>query len=192
MKKIILLSLLVISVVFGKSVEEIQNEWQQRIIEKIKKQGEIFWQNEEANRLAQHCQGGNGDKGACKRIIDLQDKACQNGLAGACSALAVSYLQGNEQFDIKVDENKAKSYADRVCALDATFCVNVALHFGKKDTLLVALGYAERACEMGKAVGCGLAFEWYRDGGKDIAKNPKMARYYKNKLCDMGAKDFCK
>ena len=71
MKKIIVLSLLVISVVCGKSVEEIQNDWRQKYSDKTQKQKEIFWQNEEANRLDPHCQGGNGDKGACKRIVDL-------------------------------------------------------------------------------------------------------------------------
>lgn len=191
MKKIILLGLLVISVVFGKSVEEIKNDWQQRLSEKQQKQREIFWQNEEANRLSQHCQGGNGDKGACKRIIDLQDKTCQNGLAVICYALAEVYLRGNEQFDIKIDENKAKSYADRVCTLDATFCARMSVLMYKNNNRKLALKYAEKACEMGESSGCLMAAVSYREGDEGIAKNPQKAKYYSDKLCKAGLKEAC-
>lgn len=190
MKKIILLSLLVISVVCGKSVEEIQNEWQQKMGKKIQKQAEIFWQNEEAKRLASHCQGGNGDKGACKRIIDLQDKACQNGLAGACGALVKNYLLGNEQMGIKIDENKAKSYVDRLCALDATFCASMSEIYNLKNRK-VALKYAEKACEMGEAYGCIVAAGIYHNGDEGIAKNPQKVKYYSDKLCKAGLKEAC-
>ena len=190
MKKIILLSLLIISVVCGKSVEEIQSEWRQNMVAKAQEQSKIFWQNEEANRLSQHCQGGNGDKGACKRIIDLQDKSCQNGLAVICAALANSYLLGNEQMGVKIDENKAKSYADRVCALDATFCTDMCRLFMNKNRKL-ALQYAEKACEMGESYGCIVAAGIYHNGDEGIAKNPQKVKYYGDKLCKAGHKEAC-
>ena len=190
MKKIIVLSLFVISVVCGKSVEEIQNDWQQRHSEKIQKQKEIFLQNEEANRLAQHCQGGNGDKGACKRIIDLQDKSCKNGLAWSCSLLAQTYLRGDEQMGIKIDENKAKSYADRVCALDATFCASMSGLFMYKNRKL-ALKYAEKACEMGEIADCVVAAELWAVGFGGIGRNPQKVKYYNDKLCKAGLKEAC-
>lgn len=191
MKKIILLSLLVISVVFGKSVEEIQSEWQYKMGEKSQKQGEIFWQNEEANRLSQHCQGGNGDKGACKRLIELQDKSCQNGLAWSCSTFAQSYLQGDEQVGVKIDENKAKSYADRVCALDATFCAGMSGLFMYKNRKL-ALKYAEKACEMGEIADCVVAAELWAVGFGGIGRNPQKVKYYSDKLCRAGLKEACR
>lgn len=190
MKKIILLSLLVISVVCGKSVEEIQGDWRQRYSDKIQKQKEIFWQNEEAKRLAPHCQGGNGDKGACRRIIDLQDKSCQNGLAGACGALVENYLLGNEQMGVKIDENKAKSYADRVCALDATFCASMSGLFMYKNRKL-ALKYAEKACEMGEMADCVFATELWAVGFGGIGRNPQKVKYYSDKLCRAGLKEAC-
>lgn len=79
MKNIILLSLLIISVVCGKSIEEFQSEWQQKFIAKNQEQSKKFYQNEEARRVAPHC--NNDDKGACKRLIYLNDKNCKNGLA---------------------------------------------------------------------------------------------------------------
>lgn len=187
MKKIILLSLLIISVVCGKSAEEIGSEWQQRYNEKVQKQIEIFWQNEEAKRLDSHCQSGNGDKGACKRIIDLQDKSCQNGLAGACVSLVGNYLRGNEQMGVKADENKAKYYADRVCALDATLCFGMSRMFSLK----LALKYVEKACEMGEPIGCGVAASTYHSGAEGIAKNPQKVKYYSDKLCKAGHKEAC-
>lgn len=190
MKKIILLSLLVISVVCGKSVEEIQSDWRQRFSEKNQKQGEIFWQNEEAKRLVSHCQGGNGDKGACKRIIDLNDKSCQNGLAWSCVSLAQSYLMGVEQADIKVNENKAKSYADRVCVLDATFCASMSGLFMYKNRKL-ALKYAEKACEMGEMADCIVATELWAVGFGGIGRNPQKVKYYGDKLCRAGLKEAC-
>lgn len=191
MKKIILLSLLVISVVFGKSVEEIQSEWQYKMGEKSQKQGEIFWQNEEANRLSQHCQDVNGDKGACKRIIDLQDKSCQDGLAWSCVSLAQSYLMGVEQMGIKVNENKAKSYADRVCVLDATFCAGMSGLFMYKNRKL-ALKYAEKACKMGEMADCVVATELWAVGFGGIGRNPQKVKYYSDKLCRAGLKEACR
>lgn len=190
MKKIILLSLLFISVVCGKSVEEIQSEWQQRHSEKMQEQGEIFWQNEDAKRLAPHCQGQNGDKGACKRIINLFGKSCQNGLAWSCSALAQSYLQGNEQYGINIDENKAKTYANRVCNLDATFCASMSGLFMYKNRKL-ALKYAEKACEMGEMADCVVVAELWAVGFGGIGKNPQKVKHYSDKLCKAGLKEAC-
>ena len=191
MKKIILLSLLVISAVCGKSAEEIQSDWQQRHNEKVQKQSKIFWQNEEAKRLSQHCQGGNGDKGACKRIIDLQDKSCQDGLAMSCALLAENYLLGNEQMGIKIDENKAKSYADKVCALDATFCASMSGLFMYKNRKL-ALKYAEKACKMGEIADCVVAAELWAVGFGGIGRNPQKVKYYSDKLCRAGLKEACR
>lgn len=195
MKKIILLSLLVISVVCGKSLfEEIRSEFEQKKDAKAKEQKMIFFQNEEAMRLNSHCQGGNGDKGACRRITDLQDKSCQNGLAMACGALAMSYLQGNEQFGIKIDENMAKYYADKVCALDGTFCYTLSASFSKKNKKL-SIQYAEKACEMGESIAC-LHMVLYHNGTEGIsenpqAKNPQKVKYYQSKLCKAGYKEAC-
>ena len=190
MKKIIVLSLLVISVVCGKSVEEIQSEWLQKAGDKTQKQKEIFWQSEEANRLYPHCQGGNGDKGACKRIIDLHDKSCKNGLAWSCIILANDYLQGNEQMGIKVNTKKAVAYANKVCKLDATFCASMSGLFMYKNRKL-ALKYAEKACKMGEMADCVIATEWWAVGFGGIGRNPQKVKYYSDKLCKAGLKEAC-
>lgn len=187
MKKIIYLSLLLISIVCGKSVEEIQSEWQQRHSEEMQEQNKIFWQNEEANLLAPHCQGG--DKGACKRIIDLQNKSCQNGLVVFCASLAHSYLQGNEQLDADIE--KAKDYANKVCKLDATFCAGMSGLFIYKNRKL-ALKYAEKACEMGEMADCVFAAELWAVGFGGIGRNPQKVKYYSDKLCKAGLKEACR
>lgn len=187
MKKIIYLSLIFISIVFGKSVEEIQAEWQQRFNKEAQEQGKIFFQDEEANRLAPHC--GNGDKGACKRIIDLQNKFCQNGLALPCADLAKFYLQGNEI--IEIDIQKAKDYANKVCKLDATFCAAMSGLFMYKNRKL-ALKYAEKACEMGEIADCVVAAELWAVGFGGIGKNPRKVKYYSDKLCKAGLNEACR
>lgn len=174
--------MLVISVVCGKSLNEIHNEFQQRHSDKFQKQREIFLQNEEVKRVFPHCQ--SGDNTACKKFVDLTNKSCQNGLAVACLSLAQAYLQGNEQMGIKIDENKAKSYADRVCALDATFCASMSGLFMNKNRKL-ALKYAEKACEMGESMGCLVAAGAYHNGDEGKVK------YYGDKLCRAGLKEAC-
>ena len=190
MKKIVFLTALLLSVVFGKSIEQIQSELRERYNEISKKQSETFWQSADAQRLAPHCQ--NGDKGACRKIIDLQDKYCQNGFASVCGALTESYLQGNEHLGIKftIDENKAKSYADKVCNLDAVLCASMSGLIWDKNPKL-ALKYAEKACEMGESMGCFGAWLIYNKGEGGIGKNPQKIKYYSDKLCKAGVKEAC-
>lgn len=147
----------------------------------------IMSQNDKLLKAEQQCK----NKKSCKEYVEIQSAYCHSGLAFPCGVLAESYLIGNKNWDIKIDKEQAQYYANKTCTLDATFCMKMAFLFKDKDVSL-ALGYAERAYEMGEAIGCGLAFEWYSGASKDIAKNPKMARYYKNKICDMGYKDYCK
>lgn len=154
---------------------------------KMREQMAIISQNDKLLKAEQQCK----NKKSCKEYVEIQSAYCHSGLAYACAVLAESYLIGNKNWDIKIDKEQAQYYANKTCNLDATFCVNMAYSFKDKDMPL-ALGYTERACEMGETLGCKFAFQWYRDGGKGIAKNPKVAKYYKNKLCDMGAKDLCK
>ena len=174
----------------GKSVEQLQSEWREKYGEINKKQSETFWQNVDAQRLAPHCQ--NGDKDACRKIVDLQDKYCQNGFASACGALAQTYLQGNEHLGIKftIDENKAKAYANKVCNLDAVVCVSMSGTFINKNKKL-SLQYAEKACEMGETKGCFNAGWLYDKDEGGIGKNPQKLKYYDNKLCKAGLKEAC-
>lgn len=176
---------------FDNSVTKIKSDWQQRIEKKKREQIAKMSQNDKAVKAKEQCLK-NKNKESCKKFVEFVNAYCYSGgVAFACDALAESYLNGNKDFGIKIDKKQAQYYADTTCNLDATFCVSVAYLFSKKDKPL-ALGYAERACEMGEAIGCGFAFEMYSGISKDIAKNPKKARYYNNKLCDMGAKDHCK
>ena len=191
MKKMILLTALLVSVVCGKSMEQIQSEWREKYSAMFQKQGETFWQSAEAQRLLPHCQ--SGDKDACRKIIDLQDKYCQNGFASSCGVLAQTYLQGDEQFDIKINKNKAKEYANRICTLDGVICANMALSFNKNhNDKTLALQYAEKACEMGEMVGCFTAGLIYNTDEGGIGKNPQKVKYYESKLCKAGVEDFCK
>lgn len=175
---------------FDNSVTKIMSDLEQRFDKKYREQGAIMSQNYEYAQSHSQC-FKNKNKEACKELVEIANTDCSSGLALSCYLLAQSYLIDDKYWDIKIDKDKAQYYASRTCNLDATFCVNMANIFSEKDGPL-ALGYAERACEMGEAVGCGLAFEWYSGASKDIAKNPKKAKYYNNKLCDMGAKDHCK
>ncbi len=188
MKKLILLTALLLSVVCGKSVEQLQSEWREKLDEINKKQSETFWQSADAQRLVPHCQ--NGDKGACRKIVDLKDRYCQSGFTSFCGGLAQIYLQGNEQNDIKIDENKAKSYADKACNLDKTICVYVSGLFTDKSRK-IALKYAEKACKMGEIADCVFAAELWAVGFGGIGKNPQKVKYYESKLCKAGVKDFC-
>lgn len=190
MKKIIFLSVLLVSVVFGKSVEQLQSEWREKHSAIVQKQAETFWQSVDAQRLDPHCQGGKGDKGACRKILDLQDKYCQSGFASACNSLAQTYLQGNEQFGIKINENKAKSYADKACKLDKTICASISGLFYNKSRK-IALQYAEKSCEMGEMLACLSALEFYAVGFGGIGKNPQKVKYYESKLCKAGVKEAC-
>lgn len=188
MKKLILLTALLLSVVCGKSVEQLQSEWKEKITRLSEKQAETFWQSADAQRLDLHCR--SGDKGACRKILDLQDKYCQSGFASFCGGLAQIYLQGDEQNDIKIDENKAKSYANKACKLDATICASMSGLFMYKSRK-IALKYAEKACEMGEIADCVVAAELWAVGFGGIGKNPQKVKYYESKLCKAGVKDFC-
>lgn len=188
MKKIILLSLLVVSIVCGKSVEEIQSEWQQRHSEEMQEQYEIYLQNEEVATLIPHCQGG--DNSACRKLSKEAKKSCQSGLVALCAWLAQAYLQGNEQSDIDVDIEKAKGYANKVCKLNATFCASMSGLFMYKNRKL-ALQYAEKACKMGEIADCVVAAELWAVGFGGIGRNPQKVKYYSDKLCRAGLKEAC-
>lgn len=176
---------------FDNSEMKIISEWEQRIEKKIREQAAIMSQNYEYGQSHSQCIK-NKNKESCKEFVEILNLYCHSdGLAFACFTLAGSYLFGYKETYTKIDKEQAQYYTNKTCNLDATFCAQVVFLFKDKDISL-ALGYAERTCEMGEALGCGLAFEWYRDGGKGITKNPKKAKYYKNKLCDMGYKDYCK
>lgn len=177
---------------FDNSATKIRNNWEQRYEKKIREQMAIISQDYEHAQSHSQCLK-NKNKEACKELVEFLHTYCHSGgLAFACTVLAESYLIGGKYWDIKIDKEQAQYYASKTCNLDATFCVQMANLFKDKDISL-ALFYAERACEMGEAIGCAIAFEWwYRDGDKDIAKNPKKAKYYKNKTCNMGYKDYCK
>lgn len=181
MKKLILLTALLLSVVYGKSVEQLQSEWIEKYSAITQKQSETFSQYADVQRLAPHCE--NGDIGACRKLLVLQNKHCQNGFAALCADLA--------EFAIKIDENKAKYYADKVCSLDAVICVYMSGLFSKNRKL--SLKYAEKACEMGESIGCAFAFEAYSGQweSKDIKKDIKKAKYYSDKLCKAGVKEAC-
>lgn len=176
---------------FDNSITKIFNDWEQRYEKKLREQVAIMSQNIKAIKAKEQCINDK-NKVACKEFVEFVNAYCHSGgLAIACATLAKSYLIGNKELYIKIDKERVQYYASKTCNLEAIFCVQIAYLFQDKDISLT-LGYAERTCEMGEAIGCELAFEWYRDGGKGITKNLKKARYYNNKLCDMGVKDFCK
>lgn len=171
---------------FDNSETKIRSEWEQRFQKKMREQGAITSQGVKAKEQCLK----NKNKEACKENVEFLNAYCHSGVALACVVLAESYSIGNKDLGIKIDKNEARFYANKTCNLDATFCVRMANWFIEQKPSS-SLEYAEKACEMGEAMGCGLAFEWYRDGGKGITKNPKKARYYKNKTCNMGYKDYC-
>lgn len=69
MKKVILVGLLLVSWLGAKSVEQVQDEWQQKFAAKWQEAQIKIQQNEELVRVMPHCQ--QGDKNACKRVLDL-------------------------------------------------------------------------------------------------------------------------
>ena len=188
MKKLILLTAFLLSVVFGKSVEQLQSEWSEKHNAIAQKQIETFQQSDEFKRLTPHCQ--SGDKGACRKLLVLQNKHCKNGFALHCASFAQLYLQGNEEMGIKIDENKAISYANKACKLDKTICASISGLFYNKSRK-IALKYAEQSCEMGEMLACLSALEFYAVGFGGIGKNPQKVKYYSDKLCKVGVKEAC-
>lgn len=77
MKKVILVGLLLVSWLGAKSVEQVQSEWQQKFNAKKQEASQKWYQNDEFQRLMPHCQ--QGDKNACKRVLDSSIKFCNNG-----------------------------------------------------------------------------------------------------------------
>lgn len=189
MKKVFLVGLLLVSWVCAKSVEQVQSEWQQKIGVKEMQENNIIQQSEEYQRLAPHCFQLN-DKGACKKIINLYIDKCENGMVTACSMLTQTYLQGDEQVGVSIDEKKAQKYADKVCTMDALVCARMSGLFMYKDRKL-ALKYAEKACEMGELADCVMAAEFYAVGFGGVGKNPKKVKYYTDKLCKGGVSEAC-
>ena len=184
MKKLILVGLLLVSWVYGKSVEQVMNEFEQRGAIKWQEAQAKLQQNEEAMRVAPHCE--QGDKNACKRIRDISNKLCDNGSAAICYAAAYSYANGEVQTDTKADLKRAQSYADKVCTMDTTFCAYMPRVFIHKDNNL-AISYAKKACEMGELAGCVMAVEFYTS----VSSDKVQAKYYTDKLCKGGVSEVC-
>ena len=200
MKKLILVGLLLISCVWGKSVEQLQGEWQQwitttmqelmqRFAAKMQTYKTQMQQNEDFMRLMPHCYQLN-DKTACERILNIFNKQCNSGSVEACVDLVSSYTIDEEMMVIKADLKKAQSYADKVCTLDATFCAAVVTNFFYLNRK-IALKYAEKACEMGELSGCCVAGVIFSDGGDGVDKNPQKVKYYTEKLCKGGVSEAC-
>ena len=174
---------------FDNSETKIISDWERRIEKKKREQAVIMSQNYKVVESEKQCY--NKNKESCKEYVEIYNVYCNIGLAFACVQLAHIYLNGNKDLGIKIDKKEAQYYANKTCNLDETFCVRMANWFIEQKPSS-SLDYAEKACEMGEVVGCGIAFEFYRDGYNGIVKNLKKAGYYNNKLCDMGAKDHCK
>ena len=175
---------------FDNSATKIISDWERRVEKKRLEQVSIMSQNYEYRQAYSQCLDDK-NKVACKELTKFLSAYCSDGLAVACGFLAASYSFGDKELDIKIDREKAQYCASRTCILDATFCVNAATLFKETDAPL-ALNYAEKACEMGESYACGIAFGCYKYGYYGITKNLKMAKYYNNKLCNMGHKDLCK
>lgn len=188
MKKVILVGLLLVSWLGAKSVEQVQDEWQQKFGAKNQEALQKWYQNDEFQRLMPHCQ--QEDKNACKRVFDLSIKFCNNGEAFLCGMIARSYCKGDETMNISPDLKKAQKYADKVCSMDAVFCAGMSGLFMYKDKKL-ALKYAEKACEMGELADCIVATELYAVGFGGVGKNPQKVKYYTDKLCKGGVSEAC-
>lgn len=107
MKKIILISFILISVVCGKSVEEIQNEWQQKIGEKMQEQYETYWQNEEVATLMPHCQ--SGDNSACRKLSKEAKKSCQKWISCALRFVSSSLFTRQRTIGYRCRYRKSQS-----------------------------------------------------------------------------------
>ena len=191
MKKLILVGLLLVSWVYGKSVEQVQSEWQQRLAKKTQEQIGTLQQNGDFRRLNSHCYQLK-DSGACHRVLELASKFCNDGFAAQCvscvGTFSGAFPEVNEQWGVEVDIKKAQIYADKACAMDADFCAVVAQMFATKDINL-ALKYAEKACEKGELAGCAMSAEFYINA--DINKNKAKIKYYTDKLCKGGVSETC-
>ena len=193
MKKLILVGLLLVSWVWGKSVEQVieqlQSEWQQRAAAKTQEWQTEIQQNEDFMRLAPHCFQMN-DKVACERLLDMYNKQCNNGSVGYCAAVADAYAKGNERMGIKADLKKAQSYADKVCTMDASLCMAMFILFIDRNGKF-GLKYAEKACEMDELLACVATSGIYQNGLYGISKNPQKVKYYTDKLCKGGVSEAC-
>ena len=188
---------------FDNSNKKLQIDYNQRFEKKYQELVQIANQNYELRMAVQKCTNDK-NKVECKRVVDLFDNICNLNFgqtniqkAGACRKLARSYLTGDDiEMRTKIDKNKARKYADRVCELDGTFCANMSLAFYHNNYTdkIVAQIYSELACELGELAGCALAFWGYAGYGKieSIKKDIKKARYYKAKVCEAGYKDYCR
>lgn len=189
MKKVFLVGLLLVSWVYGKSVEQVQNEWQQKIATKRQEALQKWFQNDEVQRLTPHCQQA-GDKGACEKLFKLQIKLCEKSEVEHCFWAAQTYRNGDEMINLSPDLKKAQYYADKICTMDAVLCASMSGLFMYKDRKL-AVKYAEKACDMGELADCVVAAELYAVGFGGVGKNPKKVKYYTDKLCKGGVSEAC-
>lgn len=189
MKKVIVVSLLIVSWVCAKSVVEVQNEWQQQHNAKNQKALQKWYQNDEVQRLTPHCQQTN-DKGACERLFKLQIQLCEKGEVAPCAWVAKIYHDGLDTINLSPDLKQAQKYVDKVCTMDAGYCAAMSGLFMYKDRKL-ALKCAEKACEMGELAACVVAAGFYKVGPDGIGKNPKKFKYYADKLCKGGVSEVC-
>lgn len=188
MKKVIVVSLLIVSWICAKSVVEVQNEWQQQHNAKSQKALQKWNQNEYFQRLKPHCK--IGDKGACERIFKLGIQLCEKGEVLPCFWTAKTYRNGWDTINLSPDLKATQKYADKVCTMDAVYCAAMSGLFMYQNRKL-ALKYAEKACEMGELADCVVAAELYAVGFGGVGKNPKKVKYYTDKLCKGGVSEAC-
>lgn len=192
MKKVIVVSLLIVSWICAKSVVEVQNEWQQQHNAKSQEAFQKWYQNDEVQRLTPHCRqaGDNLTTGVCERLFKLQIQLCEKGEVALCADIAQTYSNGWDTINLSPNLKQAQKYADKVCTMDAIFCASMSRLFKYKDRKL-ALKYAEKACEMGELSDCVVAAELYAVGFGGVGKNPKKVKYYADKLCKGGVSEAC-
>lgn len=190
MKKIFLISLVLLSCLCAKSVEELQSEWYQKMNTKVKEAQQYSSQNDEVKRLTPHCFRAK-DEDACERLVEMMDKFCKQGDVMACFDLAKSYAQVDDTLGVKRDLNLAQKYVDKICQTDGVVCAAMSGLFMYVNRKL-ALKYATKACEMGELADCVVAAELYSTGFGGINKDPKKVKYYNDKLCKGGISEACK
>ncbi len=201
MKKAILISAFISSVVFGATFDDAMAAYKAK---DYAKSASIFEGvcNKEKNGVA--CfnaayfnMNGMGVAKNESKAVDLYTKSCDAGNAGACDALATIYEAGKV---VKKDMKKAVPLFEKGCKIGSgDSCLSMAIFYqsgaeGVAKNAASSDNYLQKACELNNAAGCyyyGVNRFNGVDGVNGGAREMNVGFFYMDRGCVLGFSPAC-